>query len=192
MMDINVFSTWMSNGVVSKGYTSLIVCMDGGGCGWGNPKSLSKVRSQIASLVAFEVAIYSASAVDSATVGCFLMTMRCSRQPNRIRTRQSSTSNQDPEPSLCWTNQSDRFCRQSRQTWGRNVLCLSGNEARALVPHNVVFRGLIQTVREHHSHEQYQDESGKHTVASQSLKIIDVFERAHKFAPFVIRLGWLW
>jgi hypothetical protein len=35
MTDINVFGMGMSNGVVSKGYTSLIVHMDGGGCGWG-------------------------------------------------------------------------------------------------------------------------------------------------------------
>ena len=36
-----------------------------------NPISSSRVQSQIASFVAFDVAMYSDSTVDSATVGCF-------------------------------------------------------------------------------------------------------------------------
>ena len=39
---------------------------------WVKPISERRVRSQMASLVAFEAAIYSDSAVESATVGCFL------------------------------------------------------------------------------------------------------------------------
>src|ERR1700731_2485678 len=39
--------------------------------GWGNPKSESRERSQMASLVAFADAMYSASTVDNVTVGCF-------------------------------------------------------------------------------------------------------------------------
>ena len=39
---------------------------------WAKPISERRVQSQMASLVAFEAAIYSDSAVESATVGCFL------------------------------------------------------------------------------------------------------------------------